>query len=116
MSKKKYLCMVRSPSGTCDSGEAPSPAQMQAMFDKFNAWKEKFEENIYDMGGKLEQSGAVVSQEKVTDGPFVEIKEIIGGYMIVEAENMQKAIEVVQESPGVGSPLSSVEIREISAS
>ncbi len=113
MSNKKYLCMVRSPSGKC---EPPSPSQMEAMYAKFNAWKEKFEDNIYDMGGKLGSEGKVVSQEKVIDGPFTEIKEIIGGYMIIEAENMEQAIAVVQESPGVGSPESSVEIREISVS
>jgi len=113
MSNKKYLCMVRTPSGKC---EPPSPSEMQAMYDKFNAWQKKFEDNIYDLGGKLDTSGSVVTQKKVTDGPFVEIKEIIGGYMIIEAESMAKAIEVVQESPGVGSAESSVEIREISAS
>ena len=68
---------------------------------------------IYDMGGKLSGESSVVSQSKVTDGPFVEVKEIVGGYMIVEAESMEKAIEVIQESPGVGSPESTVEIREI---
>jgi hypothetical protein len=107
---KKYLCVVRSPSGTCMQ---PSPSEMEGMYAKFNAWKDKFDANIYDMGAKLGESGKVVSQEKTLDGPFVEVKEIIGGFMIIEAESMEKAIEVVKESPGVGSPESSVEIREM---
>ena len=110
MTMKKYLCVVRSPSGKC---KPPSPSEMEAMYAKFNAWKDKFEANIYDMGSKLSESGKVVSQAKTLDGPFVEVKEIIGGFMIIEAESMEKAIEVVKESPGVGSPESSVEIREM---
>lgn len=110
MTMNKYLCVVRSPSGKC---KPPSPAEMEGMYAKFNTWKEKFDDNIFDMGGKLSQTGSVVSQAKTVDGPFVEIKEIIGGFMIIEAESMEKAIQVVKESPGVGSPESSVEIREI---
>lgn len=110
MTMKKYLCVVRSPPGKC---KPPSPSEMEGMYAKFNAWKEKFDENIFDMGGKLSEAGSVVSQAKTVDGPFVEVKEIIGGFMIIEAETMDKAIEVVKESPGVGSPESSVEIREI---
>jgi len=49
----------------------------------------------------------------VTDGPFVEAKEIIGGFMIVAAESYDRAVEVVSECPGVMMPGSSVEIREI---
>ena len=44
----------------------------------------------------------------------MESKEIVGGYMIIAADNMEQAMEVVRESPGVGMPGSSVEIREIS--
>ena len=53
MSKQNYLCVQRSQPGQCGKGEAPSPAQMEEMYAKFNAWKEKFQENIVDMGGKL---------------------------------------------------------------
>ena len=110
MSKKNYLCIQRSQPGSCDK---PSPAQMQEMFECFNAWKDKFKENLVDMGGKLD-GGKVVTSESVTDGPFVEAKEIVGGYMIVSANSLEEAIEVVRESPGVAMPGSSVEVREIS--
>jgi hypothetical protein len=46
----------------------------------------------------------------------VEAKEVIGGFMIVSAESMEEAIEVVRQSPGVWMPGSSVEVREISTS
>jgi len=113
MAKQNYLCIQRSPPGSPGKGEGPSPAQMEEMYAKFNAWKEKFQDNIADMGGKL-GSGKVVTSEGATDGPFVEAKEVIGGYMIVSAESMEEAIEVARQSPGVWSPGSSVEVREIS--
>jgi len=110
MEKKKYLCIQRSSAdGGCGQ---PSPTQMEEMFAKFNAWKDKYAENIVDMGGKL-GGGNVVTSDGATDGPFVEVKEIVGGFMIVEAEGIEKAIEVAQESPGVAMPGSSVEVREI---
>jgi hypothetical protein len=115
MSRKNYLCIQRSqpsPAGNAGKGEGPSPAQMEQMYAKFIAWKEKFQDNILDMGGKL-GSGKVVTVDGVTDGPFVEAKEVVGGYMIVSADSMEEAIEVAQESPGV-MPGSSVEVREIS--
>lgn len=112
MSKKNYLCIMRSQSRKPEKSEAPSPAQMEEMFAKFNAWKERFKDNIVDMGGKLGE-GKVVTTEGATDGPFVEAKEIVGGYMIVSAESMDEAVEVARQSPGVY-PGSSVEVREIS--
>lgn len=110
MTSKKFLCIQRSESG-CEM-EKPSPAQMEEMYAKFNAWKEKFQANIVDMGGKL-GGGNVVTSEGTTDGPFIETKEIAGGFMIVEAESLEQAVQVAAESPGVAMPGSSVEVREI---
>ncbi len=113
MSKQNYLCIQRSQPGQSQKSEAPSPAQMEEMYAKFNAWKEKFQENIVDIGGKL-NGGKVVTSEGATDGPFVEAKEVVGGYMIVSAESIEEAVEVARQSPGVWMPGSSVEVREIS--
>ena len=110
MPKQKYLCMQRSQPG--GKGEKPSPAQMQEMYAQFDAWKEKFQENIVDMGGRL-KGGKLVTSEGVTDGPFVESKEVIGGYMIVSADSLEEAIEVARGCPGLVSPGSGVEVREI---
>ena len=109
---QKYLCLQRSVPRTSSESEKPSPSQMEAMYAKFLAWKDKYEEQIIDMGGKLGK-GKTVTHEGVTDGPFIEAKEIIGGYMIVEAETIDDAIEIARESPGVH-PNSFVEVREIS--
>ncbi len=109
MAKQKYLCIQRSQSGQC---EEPSPAQMQEMYAHFQSWMEKFQANIVDMGGKL-GDGSVVTSEGATDEPFVEAKEVVGGFMIVSAESLDEAVEVARECPGVVMPGSSVEVREI---
>jgi len=112
MPTQKYLFIHRSVPGKKDP---PSPAQMQEMYAVFSAWKEKFQANILDMGGKLKPGGKIVTASGVTDGPFIESKEIVGGYMLVTAESCERAIEVAKESPGVLSPGSSVEVREIAS-
>jgi hypothetical protein len=83
------------------------------MYAAFEAWQKKFAANLVDLGGKLKAGGKLVTASEVTDGPFVEAKEIIGGYMIIAADSYEQAVEVARESPGVGMPGSSIEVREI---
>jgi hypothetical protein len=111
MPTKKYLLLQRSAPGPAQ----PSPAQMQDMFARFNAWKEKFKANILDMGSKLKPGVEVVTSEGPLDGPFVESKEIVGGYMIVVADTLEQAVAVARESPGC-MPGSQIEIREMEGS
>jgi len=86
---------------------------MQQMFAGYNAWKEKFKEQILDMGDKLESEGRVVTASAVADGPFVEAKEVVGGYMIVGAETFDGALEVVRACPAANMPGVSLEIRRM---
>jgi hypothetical protein len=110
MPNRKYLCLHRR---APMSGQQPSPAQMQEMHAVFNAWKEKYKANIVDMGGGLRPGGKVLTASGVTDGPFTEAKEVVGGYMLVSAESFDRALEVARASPGLMMPGSSVEIREV---
>lgn len=115
MPSKKYLFIQRSAAGP-KPATPPSPAQMQEMFATFNAWKEKYKANILDMGGKLDPAGKLLRASGATDGPFVESKEIVGGFMIVAADSYEEALQVARESPGLMRPDSSIEIREITTS
>ena len=110
MSNKTYMCILRSASGGC---EKPSPTEMESMFAKYQQWQEKFADNIVDMGNKLGGSASVVRQDSVQDGPFIELKEIVGGYMMLSAATIDEAIMVINESPMIASPDVSIEIREI---
>jgi hypothetical protein len=65
------------------------------------------------MGGKLKPDGKVVRASGVVDGPFAESKEVIAGFMIVGAADYDGAVRVASECPGVISPNTSVEIREL---
>ncbi len=78
MSKQKYLCIHRSPPGQARKGQPPSAAQMEEMMAKFNAWREKYQDAIVDMGGPLKRGGTIVTSEGATDGPFAEAKEVLG--------------------------------------
>jgi hypothetical protein len=110
----KYLCLQRSlPSGE-GQADKPSPAQMQAMYGKFHAWREKFKENLVDLGGRLGK-GKVALPEPPPDGPFVEVKELVGGYMVVSAASLDEAVQVASECPGLVRPGSGVEVIEIHA-
>ncbi|MFT5232822.1 MAG: hypothetical protein ACI9UK_001304 [Candidatus Krumholzibacteriia bacterium] len=105
-----YLCMQRSlPGGT---SEKPSSSDMQEMYAKFIEWQERFAPNIVDMGGKFGE-GRLVTADSAPDGPFVEVKELVGGYMIVAAENLEEAINVAGGCPGLLGPSSGVEVIEI---
>jgi len=108
----KFLCLQRSLPGGATSAERPSPAQMQAMYEKFNQWREKFQTNLVDLGGRLGQSKLALP-DPAPDGPFVEVKELVGGYMIVSAADFEEAIRVARECPGLMSPSSGVEVIEI---
>jgi hypothetical protein len=106
----KFLCLQRSLPGG-GGGPQPSRAEMQAMYASFNAWRQKFETSLVDLGGKLGAGKLVTDQ--VADGPFIEIKELIGGYMIVSAESLDEAIEVARGCPGLVRPGSGVDVIEI---
>ena len=110
----KYLCLQRTLPGAEKDGSKPSPAEMQAMYAKFNDWREKFQKNLTDMGGRL-GAGRLVTPEPTPDGPLVEVKELVGGYMIVTAANIEEAIEVARGCPGLVRPGSGVEVIEIHA-
>jgi hypothetical protein len=77
---------------------------MHEMYAAFSAWREKFKDNIVDLGGKLKPGGKILTTSGVTDGPFAEAKEVVGGYMVVAAENSDRAIEIARECPGVVRP------------
>ena len=113
MPNRKYLCIHRRSPG---EQQKPSPAQMQEMQAVFNRWKEKYKANIVDIGSPLKPAGKVVTTSGVTDGPFTEAKEIVGGYMLVSAESFERAIEITRESPALMMPGASVEIRELAGS
>jgi hypothetical protein len=91
-----------------------SPEQMQQTMKKWTDWKDTLEKNghIKLLGERLDGTGKVVRgrAKTVTDGPYVEVKDFIQGYMIVEAKNVEQALELAKGCPILESD-GTVEIR-----
>jgi hypothetical protein len=108
----KYLFIYRNEPMV--HGAAPSPEEMQAVLAQWGVWIEKFMKtgNILDPGDGLKECGKVLRAGKpVTDGPFVEAKEILGGYSIVQADSYDHAVTIAKECPAANE--GSLEIREL---
>lgn len=108
----RYLCLQRTLPCADQAQAKPSPAEMQAMYAKFNEWREQFQAQLTDMGGRL-GAGRLVTAQPVPDGPLVEVKELVGGYMVVTASDLDEAIRVTSGCPGLVGPGSGVEVIEI---
>jgi hypothetical protein len=117
MSTTKFLFLYRWPSEgqQSPSGKKPSPEEMQAMFAQWKNWKEKFEKEILDVSLGIRPDGAkaVVKGGSVTDGPYVESKEVVGGYNLIETTSYARAVEIAKECPIALQPGASIEIREL---
>ena len=80
-----------------------SPEKMQQTMQKWVTWLTALTEkgHIKDQGQPLEPSGKVVKgqQKTVTDGPFAEAKDIVGGYTLIEARDLDQAAELSKGCP-----------------
>jgi hypothetical protein len=80
-----------------------SPEQMQAHMGKWFAWIEQLNKTEqYVAGEPLLPGGKLVSGKNgnaVTDGPYTEGKEVVGGYFIVHAKDMDEAVKIAKDCP-----------------
>ena len=80
-----------------------SPAEMQQTMQKWVTWLKGLGEtgHIKDQGQPLEHTGKLVKgkQKTVTDGPFAEVKDIVGGYTLIEARDLDQAVELSKGCP-----------------
>jgi hypothetical protein len=84
-------------------GERLSPEQMQQQMGRWMAWMKHLESKgaLKNPGQPLERSGKLVSGAKrvVTDGLFTEAKDVIGGFSVVEAKDIDHAVELTAGCP-----------------
>ena len=79
-----------------------SPEAMQAQMQKWGQWMQTLSKDGTMLAGEpLQNEGKQVSGNKkvVTDGPFVEAKEMVGGYIIVNAKDLNHAVEISKGCP-----------------
>ncbi len=110
--QNEYLLLFRGSSW--DKGL--SPEQLQKAMDQFMAWFERLkQQGKVKVGQPLERTGKIVSGKNgriVADGPFAESKEAIGGYFLLQVDDLDEAVEIAKACP-VLEYGSSVEVRPI---
>ena len=94
-----------------------SPEEYQAWSSEIFAWyeKESASGRLPDGGAQLQgpETARTIRAGGVTDGPFIESKEVLGGYSILETGTYDEAVEVAQTWPGVDRGLISIELRPV---
>lgn len=79
-----------------------SPEEQQAQMGKWYAWIEKLrKQGRYLAGEPLTPEGKVVTGAKraITDGPFSESKEVVGGFFVIEAKDIKEATSLTDGYP-----------------
>lgn len=113
----KYLLLYRGPESQSRDFEAPSPTEMQELFQKWDSWKTTFKDKIIEHGDALEHTGRVLGDGDImADGPHVEAKEVIGGFSILQTEDYDEAVVVARACPIRLVPGTKVEIRKLARS
>ena len=93
-----------------------SPEEMQQVGDKWMAWfKGLMASGKAVAGNPLEREGKIVSGKNgrvVSDGPFAESKETIGGYFLLKVASLDDAVAIAKECPGLPYGIR-VEVRQV---
>jgi hypothetical protein len=92
-----------------------TPERAQQSMQAWLGWMRELEANghIKNPGQPLENNGKVVRAKKqVVDGPFVEAKDLVAGFMIITASDLAEAVELSHGCPILGGA-GSVEIRPV---
>jgi hypothetical protein len=82
-----------------------SPEAMQARMQLFGEWVQKVLDGRYVSGAPLEDYDARLLKSKtevLTDGPFLESKEMISGYFIINANDIDEATDLTSKCPLLG--------------
>src|SRR5690242_4141014 len=93
----------------------PSSAQMQEMLKQWQTWiKDIAQKGNYSSTNRLLSEGKTLKQNNViTDGPHIEAKEMIGGYLIVKANSLDEAVEMAKTCPNLKGGNGVVEVRTV---
>lgn len=84
-----------------------SPEEIQRAIDAFYAWRDRLvQEGRMKGGQRLGVEGKWVARAGITDGPFAEAKEVIGGYWFFVAGSLEEAAELAAQNPCLACGLS----------
>ncbi|HWA25687.1 MAG TPA: YciI family protein [Lacunisphaera sp.] len=109
--KTQYLLLLRQP-----PGPRPPPEYLEPIMAKFAQWMAGLKKKNMVVGTHgLDTGGKVLrgpGGKSISDGPYPEAKEIVGGYVLVQARNEAAAIKAAQGCPGLAYGMV-VEVRRI---
>lgn len=97
--------------------ERVSPEEMQAIIQRYSSWKQRMLDAGVLTGGEKLQDGTgrvlrrPAGRASVTDGPYTESKEVIGGFFQIQAENYEQAVQASSDCPHL--EYGTIEIREV---
>jgi hypothetical protein len=96
---KEYMMIFRHEKQEGD--EMPSAEQMQAVMKEWQNWIAGIarQGKFSDTNRLLSEGKTIKPNKTITDGPYVEAKEMIGGYLIVKAETLDEAVELAKSCP-----------------
>jgi len=109
---KEFLLLFRT---DYDKVSGASAEQAEAMMKKWMDWIGGIaaQNKLASKGNRLQSSGRIVKNDNiVTNGPYTDIKESIGGYTIIKADNYDEAVEIAKGCPVLLTG-GNVEVREI---
>jgi hypothetical protein len=93
----------------------PSPEEMQASIKRWQDWKGSLaaQNKLVSQGNRLHAEGRVITTDKVViNGPYAEIKEAIGGFIVIRARDFEEAAELAKDCPVLRAPWKgNVEVR-----
>lgn len=108
--KSQYLLLLR------HSGQPPSPAELEKLMAKFATWlKQMKARRQFVATHGLEFTGKVLRapDAAVSDGPFIEAKEVVGGYLLIRARDLDHAAEIAKGCPALYQSGTTVEVRPV---
>ena len=93
--KREFLVISR---GHWDAGATPE--RIQTAIDDFYVWLDRLAAaGQVRRGQRLAREGKRVTRQAITDGPYAEAKEVVGGYWFVSADSLAAAAELMSASP-----------------
>jgi hypothetical protein len=110
----KYVLLFGGTMEGVDHLEGPAREQAMSDYERSGAWFEKYTKAGKVVGGEElrgPSTATTVSRKNghitVTDGPFIESKEVIGGFAVIDVADLDEALAMAKEWPGT------VEIRPV---
>jgi hypothetical protein len=114
----RYLVLIYEESSANPPAEPPPQAEAEATAAAYNAYTQMLRDRGAFLGGEALQPVTTATTVRVrdgqtmtTDGPFAETKEALGGFYLIEAADLDEALELAAACPGA--LYGSIEVRPI---